>query len=177
MQEALKKMKELKKSLKEQQKPSKKEIFKEKYDIKQFVDKLSELTSLSTPHKRDSIYFQESNKKLNPKVNNTPASSSHFPYIPAQQGPRPQYKCTYCLKDGHTVSRCNDLTEDIEKHIVHKTGISFYFPNFQRVPIEGEKIPRDLLRQFAAEKEVLTKNFLKEKDKQVPKTKEQKREE
>ncbi|MBW0577642.1 hypothetical protein O181_117357, partial [Austropuccinia psidii MF-1] len=105
IQEALKKMKELTKSLKEQQEPSKKEILKEKDDIKQFMDQLSELTSLATPQKRNPIHFQTSNQELNPKANQIPASSSHFPYIPAQQGPRPQYKCTYCLKDGHTVSR------------------------------------------------------------------------
>ncbi|MBW0562039.1 hypothetical protein O181_101754 [Austropuccinia psidii MF-1] len=141
------------------------------------MDQLSELTSLATTQKRNPIQFQTSNQELNTKSNQIPASSSHFPYIPAQQGPRPQYKCTYCLKDGHTVSRCNDLTEDIEKRIVHKTGSSFYFPNFQRVPIEGEQIPRDLVRQFAAEQEVLTKKFLEEKDKKVPKAEEQKKEE
>ncbi|MBW0497147.1 hypothetical protein O181_036862 [Austropuccinia psidii MF-1] len=170
-------MKELTKSLKEQQESSKKEPFKEKEDIKQFIDQLSELTSISKPQKRNQIYFQTSNQELNTRANQIPASESNFPYIPAQQGPRPNYKHTYCLKDGHTVSRCNNLTEDIEKCIVCKTGCSFYFPNFQRVPIEGEMITRDLVRQFAAEQEVLTKKFLEEKDKQVPKDKEQKKEE
>ncbi|MBW0498963.1 hypothetical protein O181_038678 [Austropuccinia psidii MF-1] len=165
MQEALKKMKELTKSLKEQQEPSKKEISKEKDDVEQFMDQLSELTSLATTQKRNPIQFQTSNQELNTKSNQIPASSSHFPYIPEQQGPRKLYKCTYHLKYGHTVSRCNDLTEDFEKHIVHKTGSSFYFPNLQRVPIEGEKIPRDLVRQFADGQEVLTKKFLEEKDK------------
>ncbi|MBW0563426.1 hypothetical protein O181_103141 [Austropuccinia psidii MF-1] len=146
MQEALKNMKEFTKSLKEQKEPFKKEISKEMDDIKHFIDQLSEFTSLATPQKRNPIHFQTSNQELNPKANQIPASSSHFPYIPAQQGPRPQYKCTYCLKDGHTVSRCNDLTEDIEKRIVCKT-------------------------------EVLTKKFLEEKDKKVPKAEEQKKEE
>ncbi|MBW0529272.1 hypothetical protein O181_068987 [Austropuccinia psidii MF-1] len=87
MQEALKKMKELTKSLKEQQEPFRKDISKEKDDIKQFMDQLGELTSLATPQKQNQIHFQTSKQELNPKANQIPASSSHFPYIPAQQGP------------------------------------------------------------------------------------------
>ncbi|MBW0564987.1 hypothetical protein O181_104702 [Austropuccinia psidii MF-1] len=74
MQDALKKMRELTKSLKEQQEQSKKEIYKEKDDIKQFMDQLSELTSLATPQKRNPIHFQTSHQELNPKANKITAS-------------------------------------------------------------------------------------------------------
>ncbi|MBW0495753.1 hypothetical protein O181_035468 [Austropuccinia psidii MF-1] len=106
-------MKELTKSLKEQKEPSKKEISKEKDGIKQFINQLSELTGLDKPLKRNTICFQESNKELNTKFNNILASSSQLPYIPAEQGPRPKYKSTHCIKDGNTFSRINDSTEDI----------------------------------------------------------------
>ncbi|MBW0573795.1 hypothetical protein O181_113510 [Austropuccinia psidii MF-1] len=170
-------MKELTKSLKEQKGPSKKEISKEKDGIKQFINQLGELTGLDKPRKRNTICFQASNKELNTKFNNILASSSQLTYIPAEQGPRLKYKSTHCIKYGNTFSRFNDSTEDLEKCILIKTRIYFYFRNFHRVPIEGEKIPRELVRDFAAEEEVLKITFLEEKDETAPKAEEKKKEE
>ncbi|MBW0489524.1 hypothetical protein O181_029239 [Austropuccinia psidii MF-1] len=51
--------------------------------------------------------------------------------------PRQKLKCYYCLEEGHSEIRCNNLMEDLEKRIVLKHGGTYLFPNFQRVPTEG----------------------------------------
>ncbi|MBW0586683.1 hypothetical protein O181_126398 [Austropuccinia psidii MF-1] len=52
----------------------------------------------------------------------------------------------------------------MEKRIVSRQGLNFLYPNFQRVPSEGTKSPKDLVREFDKEqKEISNKIIEKEK--------------
>ncbi|MBW0591381.1 hypothetical protein O181_131096 [Austropuccinia psidii MF-1] len=76
--------------------------------------------------------------------------------------PRQPLKCYYCLEEGHSAIRCNHLTEDLEKRIVLKRGGTYLFPNFQRVPTEGPKSAKELVRHFAKEQEDFTKKMMEQ---------------
>ncbi|MBW0533537.1 hypothetical protein O181_073252 [Austropuccinia psidii MF-1] len=74
--------------------------------------------------------------------------------------PRLPLKCYYCLKKGHSAIICNHLTEDLEKRIFLKHGGTYLFPNFQRIPTEGPKSAKELVRHFAKEQEDLKKKMM-----------------
>ncbi|MBW0584575.1 hypothetical protein O181_124290 [Austropuccinia psidii MF-1] len=74
--------------------------------------------------------------------------------------PRPPLKCAYCKEEGHSATRCTHLAEDLDKRIVRTQGASYLFPNYQRVPIEGNESVKDIVRAFAKEQEELNKKFM-----------------
>ncbi|MBW0591610.1 hypothetical protein O181_131325 [Austropuccinia psidii MF-1] len=75
--------------------------------------------------------------------------------------PRQPLKCYYCL-EGHSAIRFNNLTEDLEKRIVLKRGGTYVFPNFRRVPTEGPKCAKELVRHFAKEQEDFTMKMMEQ---------------
>ncbi|MBW0533994.1 hypothetical protein O181_073709 [Austropuccinia psidii MF-1] len=89
-----------------------------------------------------------------------PFSSSYQPYIPAQMAPRPPLKCAYCKEEGHSATRCTHLAEDLDKRIVRTQGASYLFPNYQRVPMEGNESVKEIVRAFAKEQPELNKKFM-----------------
>ncbi|MBW0470900.1 hypothetical protein O181_010615 [Austropuccinia psidii MF-1] len=74
--------------------------------------------------------------------------------------PRQLLKFYYCLEKGHSTIRCNHLTEDLEKRIFLKSGGTYLFPDFQRVPTEGPTSAKDLVKKFAKEQENFTKKII-----------------
>ncbi|MBW0540070.1 hypothetical protein O181_079785 [Austropuccinia psidii MF-1] len=56
--------------------------------------------------------------------------------------------------------RFNHLTEDFDKRIVLKDGGTYLFPNFQRIPTEGPKSVKELVRHFVKEQEDFTKKMM-----------------
>ncbi|MBW0512600.1 hypothetical protein O181_052315 [Austropuccinia psidii MF-1] len=76
--------------------------------------------------------------------------------------PRQLIKCSYCLEEVNTTIRYNHLTEDLEKRIVLKRGGTYLFPNFQRIPTEGPKSAKELVRHFAKEQEDFTKKMMEQ---------------
>ncbi|MBW0515807.1 hypothetical protein O181_055522 [Austropuccinia psidii MF-1] len=89
-----------------------------------------------------------------------PFSFSYQPYIPAQMAPRPQLKCAYYKEEGHSATRCTHLYEDLDKIIVRTQGASYLFPNYQRVPMEGNESAGNIVRDFAKEQAELNKKFM-----------------
>ncbi|MBW0588558.1 hypothetical protein O181_128273 [Austropuccinia psidii MF-1] len=85
--------------------------------------------------------------------------------------PRHLLKFYYCLEEGNSEIRCNNLTEDFKKRIVLKRGGIYLFPNFQRVPTEGPKSAKQLVRHFAKEQKDFTKKMM-EKSNPPPKKQE-----
>ncbi|MBW0555238.1 hypothetical protein O181_094953 [Austropuccinia psidii MF-1] len=67
--------------------------------------------------------------------------------------PRQPLKCYYCLEEGNLAITCNHPTENLEKRIVLKCGGTYLFPNLERVPTEGPKYAKELVRHFAKEQE------------------------
>ncbi|MBW0549497.1 hypothetical protein O181_089212 [Austropuccinia psidii MF-1] len=76
--------------------------------------------------------------------------------------PRQPLKCYYCLEEAHSAIRCKHLTEELEKIIVLKHGGTYLFPNFQKLPTEGPKSAKELVRHFAKEQEDLTKKMMEQ---------------
>ncbi|MBW0526183.1 hypothetical protein O181_065898 [Austropuccinia psidii MF-1] len=108
---------------------------------------------------RDQRTIQNS-QPFRPRYPSPPISSGYQPYVPAQMAARQPLRCYYCLEEGHSTIRCDHLTEDLEKRIVLKSGGTYLFPNFQRVPTEGPASAKDLVKQFAKEKEDFTKKIM-----------------
>ncbi|MBW0589540.1 hypothetical protein O181_129255 [Austropuccinia psidii MF-1] len=48
----------------------------------------------------------------------------------------------------------------MENRIVSGKGLNFLYPNFQRVPSEGSKSPKDLVREFTKELKEISKNII-----------------
>ncbi|MBW0495507.1 hypothetical protein O181_035222 [Austropuccinia psidii MF-1] len=86
--------------------------------------------------------------------------------------PRPPLKCAYCKEEGHSATRFTHLAEDLDKRIVRPQEASYLFPNYQRVPMEGNKSAKDIVRAFAKEQAELNKKFM---EKPVVKQKQKKR--
>ncbi|MBW0587474.1 hypothetical protein O181_127189 [Austropuccinia psidii MF-1] len=69
-------------------------------------------------------------------------------------------KCAYCKEEGHTATRCTHLAEDLDRRIVRTQGASYLFPNYQRVPMEGNESAKNIVRAFAKEQSELNKKFM-----------------
>ncbi|MBW0503265.1 hypothetical protein O181_042980 [Austropuccinia psidii MF-1] len=117
MQEALKKMKELTKNLKEKKEEVKDEAPVENEDCKKFLDQLSELTNVATPQKRIINNPKSKNQGFRLKDNVSPPPNRSVPYVPAHNVPKFTFKCYYCSEEGHSTGRCNDLIEDQKKEM------------------------------------------------------------
>ncbi|MBW0586767.1 hypothetical protein O181_126482 [Austropuccinia psidii MF-1] len=104
----------------------------------------------------------QNSQPFRPRYLLQPISSVYQPYVPAQMTPRQLLKCYYCLEEGHSEIRCNHRTEDLEKRIVLKRGGTYFFPNFQRLPTEGPKSAKELVRHFSKEQEDFTKKMMEQ---------------
>ncbi|MBW0553145.1 hypothetical protein O181_092860 [Austropuccinia psidii MF-1] len=132
---------------------------KEVNPMKNVLDQLKELSeAVNSPKKvwKDKQNTQGSGLAPNtqpfrPRNTKAPLPANYQPYVPAQLYPRPPLTCYYCFENGHSLTRCSYLEKDIEKKIVSRQGLIFHYPNFQRVPSEGTKSPKDLVREFDKE--------------------------
>ncbi|MBW0493912.1 hypothetical protein O181_033627 [Austropuccinia psidii MF-1] len=96
MQEALKKIKELTKTPKEQKEAVKDEEHVENEDFKKLLDQLNELTIVAKPQKKIINNPQSNNQGFRPKDNVSPPLNRSVPYFPAQNVPKFTVKCYYC---------------------------------------------------------------------------------
>ncbi|MBW0533152.1 hypothetical protein O181_072867 [Austropuccinia psidii MF-1] len=60
----------------------------------------------------------------------------------------------------------------MEKRIISKQGLNFLYPNFQRVPSEGAKSPKELVREFDKEQKEIS-NIIIEKEKPLSRPEDQ----
>ncbi|MBW0471864.1 hypothetical protein O181_011579 [Austropuccinia psidii MF-1] len=74
--------------------------------------------------------------------------------------PKPPLKCAYFKEEGHLATRCTHLAGDLHRRIVRIQGASYHFPNYQRVPMEGNESAKDIVRDFAKEQPELNKKFM-----------------
>ncbi|MBW0549138.1 hypothetical protein O181_088853 [Austropuccinia psidii MF-1] len=124
--------------------------------MKNVLDQLKELSEAVNPPKKvwkDKPNTQGSGLASNAqpfRQRNTqaPLPANYQPYVPAQLYPRLPLKFYCCFKNCHSLTRCSYLEEDMENRIVSRQGLNFLYPNFQRVPSEGTKSPKDLIREF-----------------------------
>ncbi|MBW0510960.1 hypothetical protein O181_050675 [Austropuccinia psidii MF-1] len=142
MQEALNKMKELTRNLKEQKEVVKEEAPAENEDSKQFMDQLNELTNVATPQKKIINNPQPNNQGFRPRDNVSPPPNRSVLYVPAQNVPNFSVKCYYCMEEGHSVGRCSELVEDQNKKWVIRQGFNYLYPNWERVPNDGKFPPK-----------------------------------
>ncbi|MBW0576189.1 hypothetical protein O181_115904 [Austropuccinia psidii MF-1] len=103
----------------------------------------------------------QNSQPFRPRYPSPPISSSYQPYFLDPMAPRLPLKCYYCLEKGHSAIRCNNLTGDLDKIIVLKRGGTYIFPNFQRIPTEGPKSAKELVRHFSKEQEDFPKKMIK----------------
>ncbi|MBW0563007.1 hypothetical protein O181_102722 [Austropuccinia psidii MF-1] len=115
MNEAFNKMKEITESLKDQKMENRKQAEGENEDLKKFMTQLEELKSLSKPQMGGVTNNQFNNQQFKPRNDLPPFSQRHDPYAPAQNISKTYVKCYYCLEEGHSVSRCNYLSDDQNK--------------------------------------------------------------
>ncbi|MBW0575311.1 hypothetical protein O181_115026 [Austropuccinia psidii MF-1] len=165
MQESLKKMKELTKTLKEQQVVVNKEVPREKEVFKHFMEQLDELTEIAKPQKVSYANPQAENSGVAQKENLSPASSRYVPYAPAQNEPKLFVRCYYGSEEGHSTGGCNELIEDQNEKWVIRQGFNYLYLNWERVPTDGKLSPKKLVREFQKEQEELKKK-LEEKAKE-----------
>ncbi|MBW0474712.1 hypothetical protein O181_014427 [Austropuccinia psidii MF-1] len=74
--------------------------------------------------------------------------------------PRPPLKCAYRKEEGHSETRFTHLAEDLERRIVRTQAASYVFPNYQRVPMEGNESAKNIIRAFAKEQAELKKKHM-----------------
>ncbi|MBW0481664.1 hypothetical protein O181_021379 [Austropuccinia psidii MF-1] len=141
--------------------PAKKTIFEhEIWDefIKQVKELTQKIKNPPQPEPNPRVEGTESVKGQYRPRNPLPLfSSSYQPYIPAQIAPRPPFKCAYCKEEGHSETRCTHLSEDLDRRIIRTQGASYLFPNYQRVPMEGNESAKSIVRAFEKEQAELNK--------------------
>ncbi|MBW0513686.1 hypothetical protein O181_053401 [Austropuccinia psidii MF-1] len=64
------------------------------------------------------------------------------------------------MEEGHSATICTNLAEDLDNRIVRTQGASYLFPNYQRVPMEGNESPKNIVRAFAKEQAELNNKFM-----------------
>ncbi|MBW0529162.1 hypothetical protein O181_068877 [Austropuccinia psidii MF-1] len=168
MQESLKQMKELTKTLKAQQVVVNKEVLREKEVSKQFMEQLDELSKIAKPQKIAYVNPQAENSGFRQKENLPPASSRYVPYAP-----KTFVRGYQSSEEGHSTGRCNELIEDQNKKWVIRQGVNYLYPNWARVVTDGKLSPKQLGRKFQKEQEELKKK-LEEKSKRRGKKKKEK---
>ncbi|MBW0561755.1 hypothetical protein O181_101470 [Austropuccinia psidii MF-1] len=156
MENALNQLKELKNKIKEQQRP-RIQHQEEKNQIKDFIQKIKELTEEVLPQSKTDQVLKQKNQSRYPKDNLPPFSQKHVTYAPAQNIPKCYFKFYYCLEEGHAVNRFNSLFEYQNDKWVSRKGGGFLFPNWLRVATDGKISPKKLVEDFAKEQEDLTK--------------------
>ncbi|MBW0559433.1 hypothetical protein O181_099148 [Austropuccinia psidii MF-1] len=172
--EVLKQVKELTQKIKSPPQPEPQPINEGKESVKEVLNQLKTLSEAVNTQRRNWNNNQEqrlpqNNQPYSPRNPLPPFSSSYQPYIPAQMAPRPPLRCSYCKKEGHSATRCTHLAGDLDKRIVRTQGESYLFPNYQRVPMEGNESAKNIVGAFAKEKAELNKKSM-EKPTVKPKT-------
>ncbi|MBW0550481.1 hypothetical protein O181_090196, partial [Austropuccinia psidii MF-1] len=99
MKEALNKMKELTKNLKEQKEVVKDEAPADNKDLNQFMDQLNELTNMVTPQKKIIDNPQSNNQEFRPRDKVSPPPNRSVPYVPAQNVPKFSVKYYYLMEE------------------------------------------------------------------------------
>ncbi|MBW0547664.1 hypothetical protein O181_087379 [Austropuccinia psidii MF-1] len=112
MEKALKKMKELTKTLKEQKVVVNEELSREKEVSKQLMEQLDELSQIAKPQKIPYANTQAEISGFRPKESLPPASSRYVSYEPAQNAPKPFVRCYYFSEERNSTGRCNEHIED-----------------------------------------------------------------
>ncbi|MBW0500026.1 hypothetical protein O181_039741 [Austropuccinia psidii MF-1] len=148
MPEALKKMQELTKTLKEQKEEVKDEAPVENEDVKKFFDQLNELTNVATPQKKIINNPQSKNQGVRPKYNVSPPPNRSVTHVPAQNVPKFTIKCYHFSEEGHSTGRFNEHIEDQNKKWVIRQGFDYLYPNRERVPNDAKFSPKYLVRVF-----------------------------
>ncbi|MBW0563709.1 hypothetical protein O181_103424 [Austropuccinia psidii MF-1] len=127
-EEVIKKMKDITKRINNP--PAKEahinEAPKEVNPMKDVLEQLKELSDSVNPPKK--VWKDKPNRQgsgLAPiaqpfRQRNTqaPFPANFQPYAPEQLHPRPPLRCYYCFKNGHSLTRCSYLAEDMEKRIL-----------------------------------------------------------
>ncbi|MBW0560114.1 hypothetical protein O181_099829 [Austropuccinia psidii MF-1] len=136
-----------------------------KESVKEVLNEVKTLSEAVNPPLRNWNNNQEqilpqNNQPYRPRNPLTPFSSSYQPYIPAQMAPRPPLKCAYFKEEGHSATRCTQIAEDLDRRIVRTQGASYLFPNYQRVPMEGNESAKNIVRAFAKEEAELNKKSM-----------------
>ncbi|MBW0462550.1 hypothetical protein O181_002265 [Austropuccinia psidii MF-1] len=152
--EVLKQVKDLTQKIKNPPQPEPQPRNEEKESVKEVLNQVRALSeAVNTPRRNwKSNQYQRStqnNQPHRPRNPLPPFSSSYRPYIPAQMAPRPPLRCAYCTEEGHSATRFTSLAEDLDRRIVRTQAASYLFPNYWRVPMEGNESPKNKVRSFA----------------------------
>ncbi|MBW0488837.1 hypothetical protein O181_028552 [Austropuccinia psidii MF-1] len=134
-------------------------------NMKQYRKFIGEYEAIITYLKRyqyipGDIKLPQNSQPYRPRNPLPPFASSYKPYIPAQMSPRPPIKCAYCKEEGYSDTKCTHLAEDLDRRIVRTQGASYLFPNYQRVPMEGNESVKNIVRAFSKEQSELKKKFM-----------------
>ncbi|MBW0466602.1 hypothetical protein O181_006317 [Austropuccinia psidii MF-1] len=148
MQEALKKMKELPKTLNEKKEVVKEEEPAENENVKKFMKQLNGLTNVTKHQKKIINNPHSKNKYFRPRENFAPPPKRIFTYAPAENAPKTFLKCYYCSEEGHSTRGCTELIEDQNKKWVIRKGFNNLYPNCKRVLNDEEFSPKYLVREF-----------------------------
>ncbi|MBW0560407.1 hypothetical protein O181_100122 [Austropuccinia psidii MF-1] len=163
--EVLEQVKELTHKLKSPPQPEPQPRNEGKELVKEVLNQLKTLSESVNPPRRNWQNNQEQRLPQNhqpyrPRNPLPPFSSRHQLYIPAQMAPRPPLRYAYCKEEGHSATRCTHLAEDLDRRIVRTQGASYLFPNYQRVPMEGNESAKNMVRAFSKEQAELNKKFM-----------------
>ncbi|MBW0498732.1 hypothetical protein O181_038447 [Austropuccinia psidii MF-1] len=104
LENAFKKLKDLNKKIKEQQRP-KIQDQEEKKEMKDFIQQIKELSEAVIPQNKTGQVSKQENQARYPKDSLPPFSQRHAPYAPAQNIPKSYFKCYYFLEEGHSMNR------------------------------------------------------------------------
>ncbi|MBW0484745.1 hypothetical protein O181_024460 [Austropuccinia psidii MF-1] len=157
-EEDIKQMKDITKKIKNSpaQDAHVNEAPKKSNPMKDVLNQLKELSEAVYPLEK--VWMDQTNTQVSglaPNVQpfrqrNTvgPLPANYQPYVPAELYLRPPLKFHYCFENGHSLTKCSYLEENMEKRIVSRQGLGLLYSNLQRVPTEGTKSPEDLVREF-----------------------------
>ncbi|MBW0570838.1 hypothetical protein O181_110553 [Austropuccinia psidii MF-1] len=165
LDEVLIQVKELTQKIKNPPQPEPQPRNEGKESVKEVFNQLKTLSeAVNTPRRswknKQEQRFPQNNQPYRPRNPLPPFSSSYQPYIPAKMAPRPPLECAYCKEEGHSATKCTHLAEDLDKRIFRTQGASYLFPNYQRVPMEGNESAINIVRDFEKEQAELTKKFM-----------------
>ncbi|MBW0489021.1 hypothetical protein O181_028736 [Austropuccinia psidii MF-1] len=150
--EVLKQVKELTHKVKNPPQPQPKPRNEGKDSVKEVFNQLKTLSKAVNSQRRNwnnqEKRFTQNNQPYRTRNPLPKFSSSYQPYIPDQMIPRPPLKCAYCKEEGHSETRFTQLSEDLDGIIVRTQGESYLFPNYKRVPMEGNGSVKDIVRAF-----------------------------
>ncbi|MBW0543233.1 hypothetical protein O181_082948 [Austropuccinia psidii MF-1] len=163
--EVLKKVKEITQKIKNPPKPEPQPRNEGKESVKEVLSQLKTLSEAVNPPRRNwnnnqEQRFPQNNQPYRPRNPLPQLSTSYQPYIPAQMTQRLPLKCAYCKEEGCSETRCPHCAEDLDRRTFRTQGESYLFPNYQRVPMEGNESAKNIVRDFSKEQAELNKKFM-----------------